>query len=63
MERKYNRKVMIAKKPIHSHNRGPNQNSRKYCASNKECSVKKGRSQAKMANLFALKLSPKILEC
>ncbi len=25
MERKYNRKVMIAKKPIHSHNRGPNQ--------------------------------------
>ena len=25
MERKYNRKVMTAKKPIHSHNRGPNQ--------------------------------------
>jgi hypothetical protein len=25
MERKYNRKVMIAKKQIHSHNRGPNQ--------------------------------------
>ena len=24
MERKYNRKVMIAKKPMHSHNRGPN---------------------------------------
>ncbi len=24
MERKYNRKVMIAKKPIHSHNRGTN---------------------------------------
>ena len=24
MERKYNRKVMIAKKPIHSYNRGPN---------------------------------------
>ena len=25
MEGKYNRKVMIANKPIHSHNRGPNQ--------------------------------------
>ena len=24
MEGKYNRKVMIANKPIHSHNRGPN---------------------------------------
>ena len=27
MERKYNRKVIIAKKPIHSYNRGPNHNS------------------------------------
>ena len=25
MEGRYNRKVMIANKPIHSHNRGPNQ--------------------------------------
>ena len=28
MKSKYNRKVMIAEKPIHSHNRGPNQKLR-----------------------------------